>query len=88
MTNLGALPDERLPLLRGAAQGQGHGNLSGARLRRARLSRAQSLKPIGDDRVRSGIASTRAMHDREAEFRIFDPRALAAARLDRRTAGD
>ena len=38
MTGLGSLPDERLPLLRGAAQGEGHGDLPGARLRRARLS--------------------------------------------------
>ena len=38
MTGLGSLPDERFPILRRAAQGEGHGDLPGARLRRAWLS--------------------------------------------------
>jgi arylformamidase len=38
LTNLGALPDERLPLHRRAAKGRGHGHLPGARVRGLRLS--------------------------------------------------
>ena len=74
----------RLPLLRGAAQGEGHGDLPGARLRRARLSE-RFLQPIGDDRAVEVVDA--AMFDRKAELRIVDARARARRRSRRRPAG-
>ena len=79
MTGLGALPDERLPLHRGPAQGQRHGDVPGARLRRDRLS--LKLQPVGNDRV-VGNGVDPAMLDRQAELadsrtRVRGPVAVA-----------
>ena len=58
-----------LPLRRGAAQGQGDGDLPGARLCRPWLSE-RGGQPVGDDRSVEIIDA--AMFDGEAEIRIGD----------------
>ena len=64
LTGLEQLPDQRLSLLRRAAQGEGHGHLPGARLRSAETERR--LQPRGNDGVlRDGVGA--GMDDGQAQ---------------------
>src|SRR6185369_9713385 len=72
-----AAPRRRLQLLRRSAESEGNGDLSGARLRRARLSERRP-QPLGNDCIVGNCVDAR-VHDGQVKLRIFGAGPFATA---------